>query len=118
MSFLCKVIIKNFFKQAFKVRYLRNKVFGHSSLLTGLNLNGHILLCRRGALAAAAQVHSFFLGLSSLHRLDFDHFLLRAALLSSDCLVILAVLNIFCGFPLLLPVSLRFLYVAVVCLGN
>ena len=44
---------------------------------------------------AAAQVRSFFLGLPSSHSLDLDHFLLRAALLSSDSLVVLAVLNNF-----------------------
>ena len=65
----------------------------HSSL-TGLNLNGHVLLCCRGVLVATAQVRSFFLGLSS-HSLDLDRFLLHAALLSSDSLVVLAVLNIF-----------------------
>ena len=32
----------------------------HSSL-TGLNLKGHVLLCRLGVLVAAAQVRSFFL---------------------------------------------------------
>ena len=44
---------------------------------------------------AAAQVRSFFLGLSSSHSLDLGRFLLRAALLSNDSLVVLAVLNIF-----------------------
>ena len=69
----------------------------HSSL-TGLNLNGHVPLCCRGVLVAAAQVRSFFLGLSSPHSLDLDRFLLRAALLSSDPLVVSAVLNIFEDF--------------------
>ena len=67
---------------------------------------------------AAAQVHSFFSGLPSSHSLDLVRFLLRAALLSSDSLVVLTVFNIFGGFPLLLPVSLRFLHMVAVCLGN